>query len=349
MGPIVAKSGRLRPQADAGRGFRRYREGAAAVTVSTGYTQKGAVDDMRSTIAIGVLALGVLEFLSAIGILHHPVGAYLDLYWPALLMAWGVEIVWDHLRRGRGDLFFPIVLFLTGLAFLLQNAHLLGASAINPWNLAAGLFLIYLGIMMFKGPHFHFSFGHGASIRQGWRGKKKRLRRYDGFDFDMDSFRDGVRATVQAHRNSFDPAQKPADDGGSPYPPPSSPSWGKRQSQFAGEIRYGDSPWVLEPMRIHNTFGEIRVNLGTATIADGETPIDISVFAGEIRVNVPADLPVLVEVSVSAGEIRLFEQYKSGMTLHDLRHVDPGFAEAGRRVVIRIRVNLGAVRVTRVN
>jgi hypothetical protein len=306
---------------------------------------------MRSTIAVGVLALGVLEFLSAIGILHRPVGAYLDLYWPALLMLWGAEIIWEHLRRGRGDLLFPIALLLTGLAFLLQDAHLLGKSAINPWNLTAGLFLIYLGITMFRGPRFHFSIGNGTFMRQGWRGKKKSMRRFDGFDFDMDSFRDGIRATVKAHRNGFDGMRECMDEDGTAAPgtPPSPPSGGRRHSQIAGEIRFGDSPWVLEPLHLHNTFGEIRLNLGTATIPDGETPVDISVFAGEVRVNVPEDLPVLVEAGVSAGEIRLFEQYKSGMTLHDLRHVDPGFAGASRRVAIRIRVTFGTVRVTRVN
>lgn len=304
---------------------------------------------MRSTIAVGVLALGALEFLSAIGILHQPVGAYLDLYWPALLMLWGAEIIWEHMRKGRGDLLFPIALLLTGLVFLLQAAHLLGKSGINPWNLTAGLFLIYLGVTMFRGPRFHFSIGNGAFMKQGGRGKKKNMRRFDGFDFDMDSFRDGVRATVEAHRNDFAGQQESAQeaDPGTPGAPPR--PGGRRQSQIAGEIRFGDSPWVLEPLHIHNTFGEIRLNLGTATIPDGETPIDISVFAGEIRVNVPEELPVLVDVGVSAGEVRLFEQYKSGMTLQDMRHVDPGFADASRRVVIRIRVNFGTVRVTRVN
>jgi len=69
-----------------------------------------------------------------------------------------------------------------------------------------------------------------------------------------------------------------------------------------GEVRYGDAPWHLEPLVIDSLAGTIRINLATATVATGETPIVINGGAGEVRIQVPPELPVSIMVEVSEAK-----------------------------------------------
>ena len=276
---------------------------------------------MKRTIAAGILALGVLLLLRALGLLPVAVGFYVSQYWPALLIAWGMEMAYHDVRRGKLKLFAPLLVVLLGLFLLLRNLSLLGLAAVDPGLLILAVFLIYIGLSSLIG----FSYVR-LRVKNGVRKMAKK-----NWDFNFH------------FPNGWDPS---SGNGGSSGV--GSTAWKTPRIPHIGEVRYGDEPWHLQPLAINNMAGSVRINLGTATIPDGETPIDVAGTFGEVRIHVPSDLPVAVEVTVSSGEVRLFEKRSSGVALSTLVHVDPGYEEAARKVNIRVHLKFGEVRVARV-
>lgn len=266
---------------------------------------------MKRTIAVGILALGVLLLLRALGILPAAAGFYIDQYWPALLIVLGMEMAYRDVRRGRLKLFTPLLVVLVGLFLLLRNLSLFGFATVNAWLLILAVFLIYIG-----------------------------LSSLIGFSYVRFRVKAGVHRMV---KNNWNP-------GGGDHGSAGAGTDSRRQSRIPhiGEVRYGDEPWQLHPLAINNMAGSVRINLGTATIPDGETPIDVNGTFGEVRIQVPSNLPAAVEITVSSGEVRLFEKRSSGVALSTLLHIDPGYEEAERKVNIRVHLKFGEVRVARV-
>ncbi len=121
-----------------------------------------------------------------------------------------------------------------------------------------------------------------------------------------------------------------------------------KQFMKVGDIRYGDEPWHLEPLYLHNSAGSIRINLGTATIPEGETPIEITEWAGEVRIHVPDDVPVMVLAELNTGELRMFNRRQSGVGMSiKMSHIDSDYEEAMRKVKIHVKVTIGEVRIMR--
>jgi lia operon protein LiaF len=115
-----------------------------------------------------------------------------------------------------------------------------------------------------------------------------------------------------------------------------------------GDYRYGDEPWELEPLFLTQLAGTVRINLGTAIIPDGVTPIEINGGAGEVRIAVPEGLAVSIKVTVFAGEIRVFERKSEGVSLPEFTYVSPDYNEAYKKVDISIHLKAGEVRIQRV-
>ncbi len=123
----------------------------------------------------------------------------------------------------------------------------------------------------------------------------------------------------------------------------------KLKSRRVGETRLGDEPWHLEPLYIDNIAGSVRINLATATLSDGETPIEIIGGFGEVRIQVPAGMAIDAATEVTGGEVRLFDRHVSGLGTNQLAYVDDGYATSASKVKIRIRLRFGEIRVTRAN
>jgi|GEM_PF-6005412 len=276
---------------------------------------------MKRTIAVGILALGVLLLLRALGILPAAAGYYIDQYWPALLIVLGMEMAYRDVRRGRLKLFTPLLVVLVGLFLLLRNLSLFGFATVHAWLLIIAVFLIYIGLSSLIGfsyVRFRVKTGVHRMVKNNW-------------DFNF------------INPNNWNP-------GGGDHGSAGTGTGPRRQSRIPhiGEVRYGDEPWQLHPLAINNMAGSVRINLGTATIPDGETPIDVNGTFGEVRIQVPSNLPAAVEITVSSGEVRLFEKRSSGVALSTLLHIDPGYEEAERKVNIRVHLKFGEVRVARV-
>lgn len=289
-------------------------------------------ETMKWTIAVALIGYGVLIFLEAVGLSHHPQSYYLGIWWPALLIVYGVE--WILGRRGKGDLLWPIASILLGAWFLLHNVGVISLAVFHPFDLVVALFLVYIGVSILK----------PRSIRLRWSFKKSsgNVNSGDPTAGDWQGWKENLKQSVKdtigkaVHEDGFYVRYHPGE---------------KRTFRVPslGDLRYGDSPWLLQPIVLENLVGTLRVNLATATISDAEFPIVVNGGAGEVRIQVPEDLPVHVDIEVFAGEVRLFEQKVSGLSTRAVVWEDPEFDQAIRKVRIYIRLKFGEVRVTRMS
>ncbi|MCY0869585.1 MAG: cell wall-active antibiotics response protein LiaF [Firmicutes bacterium] len=320
---------------------------------------------------------------------NHDTWQLIGEFWPLLLCVWGLEwSLPAFVRRRRGARLFPSLIFLAGALLLLINTGLLSVGHVNPLVLILALLLLFVGISILlhqASPAVTVNVRPGWVRVRPLRRRSHRARdfgqRSHSATYSRDQSEDAGETFEQGQQGSPDQASwsfRVAADGidgvhvdgewsradaASAESSGDASDEGGAHFQFArtrrqaglslpvtfGEHRFGDEPWVLVPIRIANFFGEVRINLGTATIPEGTTTIDIDGGLGEVRLIVPEELPVDVSVHVGAGEINLFGTRRSGFIGRDgLHYADPEFAHAERRVAIRVRIYLGEVRLSRV-
>jgi len=340
---------------------------------------------MKWALALGFVGYGAVVFLEAMGLLQYGTDYYLGLYWPTLLIAYAVEQLWK-LRRKRG-LLIPLLLLLFGAFLLLHNLGLVGFAIIHPFTLIYALFLIYIGMVilgprnMFRlhvsTPTWRNNRRRGgvvidmATSDDGETDHEATNGSHDPSRFGQDSedidegedfkttvfegewkdWKKALKSHFQGSVNTSSFADESDDLGArqSRPPHPPHPPQGARgfRIPYVGEVRYGDDPWHLEPLVIDNLAGSIRINLTTATISTGETPIVVHGGAGEVRIKVPEGVAISAVVEVFGGEVRLFNQRVSGLSLNPLTHCDPEYEQAERKVRIYVKVKFGEVRITR--
>ncbi|MCY0875936.1 MAG: cell wall-active antibiotics response protein LiaF [Firmicutes bacterium] len=280
---------------------------------------------MKWAVAIGLILYGVFYLLTALGLSHHSESYFWNLYWPGLLILYGLESLYRRIRKGSAHLLTPIVILLVGVLFLLKNLHVVRVDFIHPLDLVYAIVLIYAGIMLLGRGRIRVHFGASSSQRSShFDVRDAAYHAGEPDDRDVDDWEEGVDRTQR------------------PSPVPSI-----RRMPKIGEMRYGDGPWHLEPLLLESLVGSIRINLITASISTGETPIIINGGAGEIRIQVPVGLPVSVRVELFSGEVRLFETRDSGVSLHPVLYEDPEYEQAETRVRIQVKLRFGEVRITR--
>ncbi|MEW6032647.1 MAG: cell wall-active antibiotics response protein [Bacillota bacterium] len=136
--------------------------------------------------------------------------------------------------------------------------------------------------------------------------------------------------------------------------PPGEPS---NISSFVGDLRFGSRPWVFKsPMNIQLWAGDIDLDLTTAEFAPGDNYLTIRAWAGDLDVRAPRDMEVIVEAHCGAGDMRIFDEHRSGMDLNIRVRRRPegragddstpsGDADSRGRLFIGIDMSFGEVRV----
>lgn len=116
---------------------------------------------------------------------------------------------------------------------------------------------------------------------------------------------------------------------------------------FIGDVSLGSEPWVMEDMSVWNGVGDVRINLATAHLEDKTYHIRVEGWVGDVRILVPASIPVSVQAEVNLGDVNVFEHAESG-TGRNVYHTDVSFDTAVRRVQIDARLKIGDVQIVRV-
>ncbi|SIQ00549.1 MULTISPECIES: cell wall-active antibiotics response protein LiaF [unclassified Paenibacillus] len=121
------------------------------------------------------------------------------------------------------------------------------------------------------------------------------------------------------------------------------------RSNFIGDIHLGHDYWDLVPLNISHFIGDTVLDLTRANIPAGETKITISSFIGDVKVFLPADSDVGIQVVSSAfiGDSKVLGRKEGGMFQHSDTQ-SPSFRESERKIKLVCSTFIGDVRVTKV-
>lgn len=89
-------------------------------------------------------------------------------------------------------------------------------------------------------------------------------------------------------------------------------------SAFFGMVDRRGSLWELGPeTQVNATFGEVRLDIRMARLAEGENLLRLNARFGEIDVLVPRGLHVLIESNAIFGEVSVPDHSVAGITAHE--------------------------------
>lgn len=122
-----------------------------------------------------------------------------------------------------------------------------------------------------------------------------------------------------------------------------------QQHRFIGDVHIGEEYWELRPMNISHFIGDTKLDLTKAQIPLGETKIYVSCFIGDVKVFVPNDFSVGVQVVSSSliGDVRVWDQKRGGLFNH-VSVESPAYSDADKKVVLIVSAFIGDVQVTKV-
>jgi lia operon protein LiaF len=119
------------------------------------------------------------------------------------------------------------------------------------------------------------------------------------------------------------------------------------KGNFIGDVKFNQPNWPLESMRLFNMVGNYYFDISKAYVPDGETPIYLKGWVGDVKMLIPEDIPVDINVEGSVGDIKIFGQ-KSADIKPNLKYRSPGYDEAEKKIKIIIEITIGSVRINKV-
>jgi len=132
---------------------------------------------------------------------------------------------------------------------------------------------------------------------------------------------------------------RPHDDG--PYE--------QEHSRFIGDTYIGNDYWELRPMNVSHFIGDTVLDLTKAHIPVGETKIHVSSFIGDVKVFLPGDPSVGVQVTSSCliGSVTVMGRNEGGF-FNQMTVETPGYHDVPKKIALVVSAFIGDVRVTRV-
>ncbi|WP_228551647.1 cell wall-active antibiotics response protein LiaF [Paenibacillus sp. B01] len=190
--------------------------------------------------------------------------------------------------------------------------------------------------------------GGGSQGKDDWREELRRAKRE--LKQDLKEMKDDIRDGAKHHRHAHRAHRRDRHDGGGGR----TEWWNtdanvQTRSNFIGDIHLGHDYWDLVPLNISHFIGDTVIDLTRANIAPGETRITVSSFIGDVKVFLPTDCDIGIQVVSSAfiGDSKVLGRKEGGM----FRHMDTqssGYRDNERRIKLVCSTFIGDVRVTKV-
>lgn len=332
-----------------------------------------------------LVAVGVVILMNQTGMTTFSVGDLFRTFWPVILIVVGFQGLF--VQRSGGYLWNGIVVAL-GVVFLGRNLGWIEMELGNLFKFIVPLAIIWFGLhMIFGGGRMKRDKHVKDRPDYGWNPVTPPMPDFSDTpkgpppapplsDDPNAPFSDATSA-----QNPVPPrAETPPSRTESPFPPPNEPHNSSRQGwrngqarkqhsasghdeyggwwnsgnasdhhQFIGDFHIGHDYWELRPMNISHFIGDSTLDLTKAQIPLGETKIYVSCFIGDVKVFVPNDPALGVQVVSSSliGDVRVWEQKRGGLFNH-ISLETPGYSDTDKRVVLIVSAFIGDVRVTKV-
>ncbi len=100
----------------------------------------------------------------------------------------------------------------------------------------------------------------------------------------------------------------------------------------------------FENGKINNTFGDIKLDLGQLKIISGEKILDVHGVFGDIKISLQKDMAVWIEASVTAGDIKIFDQKVDGFSKR-LHYKSDNYDSAENKLKIFVSHIFGDIKV----
>ncbi|KHE71919.1 cell wall-active antibiotics response protein LiaF [Halobacillus sp. BBL2006] len=228
-----------------------------------------------------------------------------------------MSLTWENI--------YPVLLVGLGLKLWLDSLVQEGGS----WVL--GSFLTILGglLLMNRFEIIGFHLGDvlmlwpllfiyiGFSIFLGGNKHKKRFE----YHFDSNS-----KSNTQKFKNNRNP---------------------KQSRMTIGSQEFKKDNWKVEPMELWNGIGDYQFDFTKAFIPDGDTPIQVKGWIGDVKMLIPKNVPFRVEAKIKTGDIQVGNQNASGFK-RELVYETEDYGSASRKLSLYIDFRIGSIKVDHV-
>lgn len=215
--------------------------------------------------------------------------------WGAILLLLGILVLLQVIGvYNFGLAFWPVVLLLLGVVIIWESLSFGWTSWVL---LGLGLWVGSIGLFSILKNAEILAIGGGDIARYGW----PLILVAIGLSILLgDRFKG---------KNTCWSGQGADDDG-----------W-KKCSKFGhiGDLYHGRAPWILDSdQEFHHGIGDVVIDLTTADIRPGLHRILVKVGMGDVTVRVPGGVSLEIKATVRVGELRLFEEERTGISGLDL-------------------------------
>jgi len=271
-------------------------------------------------VALLLIGIGVGVLLDNFNVIQFDIGDLFRIYWPLIPIYIGLKTIFDGFKKNRfysGSWIFHLpvglIIALIGWNFLAKN---LGFNAINLgsiWNFFWPLLLILIGLKIL------------------FRNNKKPFIEVIADQEKVYNYEEYVTGKNE-DRYVDDQLRK------------------KRKvykSSIIGDLTMGKEISDIDELHLWHGIGDIDIDLSKAILSDGEIQISVAGWIGDVDIFVPKELPVQIITSVSIGESQIFDQLEGGLKKNSY-YKSFGYDEAYRKVLIKIDLKIGDVRIKEV-
>ncbi|RDY71514.1 cell wall-active antibiotics response protein LiaF [Halobacillus sp. SY10] len=211
---------------------------------------------------------------------------------------------------------YPIILFVIGLKVWLNALLKKGGS----WIIGSFLTIFSTLLLLDRLGVFEFSFG---DVWQLW----PLLFIYFGFSIFLG--RKGSKVKIEYDSKG------------------SSSNKLKSKHMMIGDHSFNEENWKVEPMDLWNGVGDYRFDFTRAFIPDGDTPIVVRGWVGDVKMLIPKHVPFRVDAKVKTGDIRVGGQKADGMH-RSVEYETDDYSMATRRLTIGVDLKVGSIRIEQV-
>lgn len=120
-----------------------------------------------------------------------------------------------------------------------------------------------------------------------------------------------------------------------------------RNSTFVEDIHFAEENWTLEPLDLWTGVGNYYFDFTKAYIPEGETPIKLEGWVGDVRMLMPENLAFRIEASANVANIKILNNSADGIR-KDYYYETPDYDIATKKVHIVMQFQVGDIRIDQV-